>query len=137
VKLAAELQAAATKRVQVGRLERNERASVADLGLRLGETKQIIAAFQAEMVPATPASLCLGEVVINKSVLISKQTMDVPLPVRDKVSWRNGSQVGLRRGAGTSTTNKPKPTISNPDCACPAPHDIEIRPICYPADHIR
>ena len=83
VKLVAELQAGVTTGVQVGRLKRNERASVADLGLRLGEAKQITAALQVEIVPATPASLCLGEVVINQNVLVSKQTMDVPLHAPD------------------------------------------------------
>jgi len=51
VKLVAEFQAGVTTEVEVGRFERDEQASVADLGLRLGEAKQIIAALQAEMVP--------------------------------------------------------------------------------------
>ncbi len=51
VKLVAELQAGVTTEVEVGRLERDEQASVADLGLRLAEAKQITAALQAEMVP--------------------------------------------------------------------------------------
>jgi len=52
VKLVAELQAGVTTEVEVGRLERDEQASVADLGLRLAEAKQITAALQAEMVSA-------------------------------------------------------------------------------------
>ena len=44
VKLVAELQAGVTTEVEVGRLERDEQASVADLGLRLAEAKQITAA---------------------------------------------------------------------------------------------
>ena len=83
VKLVAELRAGVTTGVEVGRLERDERASVADLGLRLGKATQITAALQAEMDPATSASLCLGEVVVNQNVPGSKQTMDVPLPARD------------------------------------------------------
>lgn len=83
VKLVAELRAGVTTGVEVGRLERDERARVADLGLRLGEAKQITAALQAEMDPATPALLCLGEVVIDQNVPVSKQTMEVPLPARD------------------------------------------------------
>jgi len=51
VKLVAEFQAGVTTEVEVGRLERDEQASVADLGLRLAEAKQITAALQAEMVP--------------------------------------------------------------------------------------
>ena len=50
VKLVAELQAGVTTEVEVGRLERDEQPSVADLGLRLAEAKRITAALQAEMV---------------------------------------------------------------------------------------
>jgi len=51
VKLVAELQAGVTTEVEVGRIERDEQAGVADLGLRLAEAKQITATLQAEMVP--------------------------------------------------------------------------------------
>ncbi len=37
---------------EIARLEREEQASLADLGLRLAEAKQLTAALQAEMVPA-------------------------------------------------------------------------------------
>jgi hypothetical protein len=50
VTLVAELQAGVPTEVEVARLERDEQASVADLGLRLAEAKQITAALQAEMV---------------------------------------------------------------------------------------
>ena len=50
VKLVAELQAGVTTEVEVGCFERDEQASVADLGLRLEEAKQLTAALQAEMV---------------------------------------------------------------------------------------
>ena len=50
VKQVAELQAGMTMEVGVGRFERDEQASVADLGLRLGEAKQLTAALQAKMV---------------------------------------------------------------------------------------
>jgi hypothetical protein len=52
VKLVAEFGAGETTEVEVARLERDEHASVADLGLRLAEAKQITAALQAEIVPA-------------------------------------------------------------------------------------
>ena len=52
VKLVAELQAGVTTEVEVARLERDEQAGVAELGLRLAEAKQLTAAIQAEMVPA-------------------------------------------------------------------------------------
>ncbi|MGI4944535.1 MAG: ISKra4 family transposase [Janthinobacterium lividum] len=51
VKLVTEMQAGVTTEVEVGRFERDEQASVADLGLRLEEAKQLTAALQAEMVP--------------------------------------------------------------------------------------
>ncbi|MFL5279682.1 MAG: hypothetical protein ACJ8AW_01450 [Rhodopila sp.] len=47
VKLVAELQAGVTTEVEVARVERDDQASVADLGLRLAEAKQITAALQA------------------------------------------------------------------------------------------
>ena len=55
VKLVAEFGAGETTEVEVARLERDEHASVADLGLRLAEAKQITAALQAEIVPAQVA----------------------------------------------------------------------------------
>jgi hypothetical protein len=41
-----------TTEVEVARLECDEQAGLADLGLRLAEAKQLTAALQAEMVPA-------------------------------------------------------------------------------------
>src|SRR5208283_2957603 len=52
VKLIAELEPGLTTEVEVARLERDEQAGLADLGLRLAEAKQLTAALQAEMVPA-------------------------------------------------------------------------------------
>jgi hypothetical protein len=52
VKLVTELQAGETTEVEVARLERDEQAGLADLGLRLAEAKQLMAAIQAEIVPA-------------------------------------------------------------------------------------
>ncbi len=49
VKLVAEFQAGMTTEVEVGRLERDEQASVAEFGLWLAEARQIIAALQAEV----------------------------------------------------------------------------------------
>jgi hypothetical protein len=50
VKLVAELSAGVTTEVEVARLERDEQARVAELGLRLAEAKQLTAALQAEMI---------------------------------------------------------------------------------------
>jgi hypothetical protein len=52
VKLVAEFETGETTEVEVARLERDEQAGLADLGLRLSEAKQLTAAIQAEMVPA-------------------------------------------------------------------------------------
>src|SRR5208282_105823 len=40
---------------EVARIERDEQAGMADLGLRLAETKQLTAALQAQIVPAQVA----------------------------------------------------------------------------------
>ena len=50
VKLVADMQPGVTTEVEVGCFERDEQASVADLGLRLGEAKHLIAALETEMV---------------------------------------------------------------------------------------
>jgi hypothetical protein len=52
VKLVADFGAGETTEVEVARLERDEQAGLADLGLRLAEAKQFVAAIQAEIVPA-------------------------------------------------------------------------------------
>jgi hypothetical protein len=52
VKLVAELRPGVMTETEVARIERDEQAGLADLGLRLAETKQLTAALQAEIVPA-------------------------------------------------------------------------------------
>jgi hypothetical protein len=52
VKPVTELQAGETTEVEVARLERDEQAGLADLGLGLAEAKRLTAAIQAEIVPA-------------------------------------------------------------------------------------
>jgi hypothetical protein len=52
VNLVAELEPGLTTEVEVARIERDQRADLVDLGLRLAESKQLTAALQAEMVPA-------------------------------------------------------------------------------------
>jgi hypothetical protein len=52
VKLVAELRPGVTTETEVARIERDEQAGLADLGLRLAETKQLTTALQAEIVPA-------------------------------------------------------------------------------------
>ena len=55
VKLVAELRPGVMTETEVARIERDEQAGLADLGLRLAETKQLTAALQAEIVPAQVA----------------------------------------------------------------------------------
>jgi len=52
VNLVAEFESGETTEVEVARLERDEQAGLADLGLRLVEAKRLTAAIQAEIVPA-------------------------------------------------------------------------------------
>src|ERR1700761_1270392 len=52
VKLVAEFETGETTEVEIARLERDEQAGLADLGLRLAEAKHLTAAIQAEIVPA-------------------------------------------------------------------------------------
>jgi hypothetical protein len=51
------LQAGETTEVEVARLERDEQAGLADLGLGLAEAKRLTAAIQAEIVPAGTVNL--------------------------------------------------------------------------------
>ena len=55
VKLVAELRPGVVTETEVARIERDEQAGLADLGLRLAETKQLTAALQAAIVPAQVA----------------------------------------------------------------------------------
>jgi hypothetical protein len=93
VKLVAELQPGVTTETEVARIERDEQANLAELGLRLAEAKQLTAALQAQMVPAqlTVLSACRRSCVACGSVLASKGHYpvrfrslfgDVPLRVR-------------------------------------------------------
>jgi len=92
-KLVAELQPGVTTETEVARIERDEQANLAELGLRLEEAKQLTAALQAQMVPAqvTVRSECRRSCVACGSVLASKGHYpmrfrslfgDVPLRVR-------------------------------------------------------
>jgi hypothetical protein len=55
VNLVAEFETGETTEAEVARLERDEQAGLADLGLRLAEAKQLLAAIQAQIVPAQVA----------------------------------------------------------------------------------
>jgi hypothetical protein len=55
VKLVAELRPGEVTETEVARIERDEQAGTADLGLRLAETRQLMAALQDQIVPAQVA----------------------------------------------------------------------------------
>src|ERR1700712_3320927 len=93
VKLVTELQAGETTEVEVARLERDEQAGLADLGLGLAEAKRLTAAIQAEIVPAqvTIASenrrtcVACGRVLASKghyTATFRSLFGDVPIRVR-------------------------------------------------------
>ena len=93
VKLVAELQPGVTPETEVARIERDDEVSLAELGLRLVEAKQLTAALQAQIVPAqvTVLSECRRSCVACGSTLASKGHCrvrfrslfgDVPLRIR-------------------------------------------------------
>lgn len=57
VKVVAELRPGVLTETEVARIERDEQAGLADLGLQLAETKRLTAALQAEIVPAQVAAV--------------------------------------------------------------------------------
>jgi hypothetical protein len=93
VKLVAELRPGVTTETEVARIERDEQAGLAELGLQLAEAKQLTAALQAEIVPAQVAVLgerrrnCLacGRVLASKGHYGARFRSlfgDVPVRVR-------------------------------------------------------
>jgi hypothetical protein len=55
IETVAELRPGEVTETEVARIERDEQAGTADLGLRLTETKQLMAALQDQIVPARVA----------------------------------------------------------------------------------
>src|SRR3984885_8111514 len=93
VKLVGEFETGETMEVEVARLERDEQAGLADLGLRLAEAKQLLAAIQAQIVPAqvTVAGehrrtcvACAGELASKGHYTATFRSLfgDVPIRVR-------------------------------------------------------
>jgi hypothetical protein len=93
VRLVAEFETGETTEVEVARLERDEHAGLADLGLRLAEAKRLTAAIQAEIVPAQVTIACehrrtcvaCGRVLASKGHYIATFRSlfgDVPIRVR-------------------------------------------------------
>src|SRR3954454_18979252 len=88
-----ELEAGETTEVEVARIERDQQAGLADLGLRLAEAKRLTAAIQAEIVPAQVAvagehhrtCIACGRVLASKghyTATFRSLFSDVPIRVR-------------------------------------------------------
>ena len=60
VKLVAERHPGVTTETELACIERDEQATLAELGLRLAEAKQLTAALRAEIVPAQVAAVSAG-----------------------------------------------------------------------------
>ena len=97
VKLVAEFETGETTEAEVARLDRDEQAGLADLGLRLAEAKQLLAAIQAQIVPAQVAVAgerrracvaCEGELASKGHYTATFRSLfgDVPTRVRRLLS---------------------------------------------------
>ena len=97
VKLVAELEPGATTETEFARIERDQQASLAELGLRLDEAKQLTAALQAQLVPAQVAALgahrrsceACGRVLVSKGhygATFRSLFGDVPVRIRRRLA---------------------------------------------------
>ena len=115
VKLVAELRPGEVTEAEVARIERDEQAGTADLGLRLSETKQLMAALQAEIVPAQVAMVgrgccCVscGRGLASKGhypVTFRSLFGDVPVRVRRALTCPCQGQGGARSFAALDLGN--------------------------------
>ena len=131
LKLVAELRPGVMTEAEVARIERDDQAGLAHLGLRLAETKQLTAALQAEIVPAQVAVLgercrccsSCGRLLASKGyypVTFRSLFGDVPVRVRrllacscPKLDFGHFPQtVGRRRQIVTSWEPRPRFSIS-------------------------
>jgi hypothetical protein len=115
VMLVAELRPGVMTETEVARVERDEQAGLADLGLRLDETKRLTAALQVEIVPAQVAAMgeqrhscssCARQLASKGHYPVTVRSLfgDVPVRVptpaclslsgtgRDEELWRAGSR---------------------------------------------
>src|ERR1700688_2371493 len=108
VKLVAELRPGEVTETEVARIERDEQAGTADLGLRLTETKQLMAALQGQIVPAQVAvvgerrccCVCCGRRLASKGhspVTFRSLFGDVPVRVQRLLTCPCQSQGGAKR----------------------------------------
>ena len=92
VKLLAEFETGQTTEAEVARLERDEQAGLADLGLRLA-AKQLLAAIQAQIVPAQVAVAgerrracvaCEGELASKGHYTATFRALFGDVPIRNR-----------------------------------------------------
>ena len=105
VKLVVEAELGVTTETELACIERDEQATLADLGLSLPEAKRLTAALQAQLVPAQVAALgescrsceACGQVLASKGhygATFRSLFGDVPVRVRR----RRGARCGGRGG---------------------------------------
>jgi hypothetical protein len=96
VKLLAELRPGVLTETEVARIEHDEQAGLADLGLRLAETKRLTAALQAEIVPAQVARCASSVAVVRLAGAGWRARATIPLPsVLCSVMYRCASDACL------------------------------------------
>jgi hypothetical protein len=116
LKLVAELRPREVTETEVVRIERDEQASTADLGLRLTETKQLMAALQDQIVPAQVAvvggrrSSCVscGRKLASKGyypVTFRSLFGDVPVRIRRRLTGPCQGQGGAKSFAALDLGN--------------------------------
>src|SRR3984885_11324053 len=107
VKLVAELRPGEVTETEVARIERDGQAGMADLGLRLTETKQLMATLQGQIVPAQVAvvgerrccCVCCGRRLASKGhspVTFRSLFGDVPVRVQRLLTCPFQSQGGAK-----------------------------------------
>jgi hypothetical protein len=110
VKLVAELRPGEVTETEVARIERDEQAGTADLGLRLTETKQLTTALQDQIVPAQVAVVGERRCSCASCGRRPASKGHYPMTFRREVSYRPQSSIhrlgrGYRRGHGRVTTS--------------------------------
>ena len=107
VKLVAEAELGVTTETELACIERDEQATLADLGLSLAEAKRLTAALQAQLVPAQVAALgesrrsceACGQVLVSKGhygATFRSLFGDVPVRVRRRLACPCQGAAGVK-----------------------------------------
>ncbi len=107
VKLVAELEPDVITETKLARIERDQQSSLAELGLRLDEAKQLSAALQAQLVPAQVAALgerrrsceACGRMLVSKGhygATFHSLFGDVPVRVRRQLACPCQGAAGVK-----------------------------------------